>query len=113
MIKTMKIIGIIFILSFATAVAVYAGPLAYIGKLIGGNVLAWLLSAVVGIAVTANSVITLKIILTLKEGSEFVGVIADAMADHKITKDELKNIKKEGLDVFNIWRRTPNPTITS
>jgi len=72
----------------------------------GMKLLAWILTAVLGLAV-CGGVMFARVIRTLKEAGELQIAIAEAIADRKFDPEELKRIAHEARDVYDIWKPTP------
>jgi hypothetical protein len=72
----------------------------------GLKVLAWLFTALLGLSVF-GTVLAVKIISTLKEAGELLATLGEALADRKMTAEELRQIGLDARDVFNIWKETP------
>lgn len=72
----------------------------------GMKALAWILTAVLGLAVF-STVLFIKIVSTLKEAGELLTTLGTALADRSMNADELRQIAKDARDVCNIWRTTP------
>lgn len=98
---------LIIILAMLFATPAYAGVFGKIGGWFSWEVAAIVLSAVVALIAGAATVMFTKITRTLKEAGEFLVVFGNALEDKKTTPDELKAILKEGRDVLDIWKKTP------
>ena len=72
----------------------------------GLKLLAWILTAVLGLAI-CGGVMFARVIRTLKEAGELQIAIAEAVADRKFDPEELKRIAHEARDVYDIWKPTP------
>lgn len=73
----------------------------------GMKVLAWLFTALLGLSVF-GTVLAVKIIATLKEAGELLATLGEALADRKMTAEELRQIGLDARDVFDIWKETPD-----
>lgn len=94
----------------SSAFAVDWNPLHWITGEVWGYVLtgiAAILSLALGWVYNKLGVRYDLIAKTLEEGAQFFGVLGAAAADHKITKEELASIIKEGQDVFSLYKETP------
>jgi hypothetical protein len=101
------------LLSLAFPLAAFAlswNPVSWVkaGIEAGGvKVLAWLFTALLGLSVF-GTVLAVKIIATLKEAGELLATLGEALADRKMTAEELRQIGTDARDVFNIWKTTPD-----
>lgn len=84
-----------------------SGIFSSIGHFITGEVMSCILTALAVIVFSVFGAISVRIITTLKEAGEFMMVLANALQDRKITREELEAIIKEAQDVFNIFKKTP------
>lgn len=71
-----------------------------------GEVIAYTITAVLALGGLGGLVV--KISRTFKEIGEFMTAIGNALADSKMTGEELNSIVKEGKDVFSLWKKTPD-----
>ena len=49
-----------------------------------------------------------RIVATLQELGEFLTYLGNALADRKFDREELQKTLKEGRDVLDIWKPTPD-----
>ena len=89
------------------AAPVQAGLFGSIKGWITSEVLAYAATAVIIILSGVFGVMFNRVSTTFKEAGEFLTVLGLALADSKISKEELAQIMKEGKDVFNLWAKTP------
>jgi hypothetical protein len=101
---------VFFMFVFATcAFAAWYNPISWIkaGLAAGGwNAVAWILTALLGLAVF-GTVMVVRIINTLKEAGELLIALSDALSDRKVTPEEIKTITDDIRDVMNVWKTTP------
>lgn len=102
------IIALLITIALIAAVPAYAGTWDNVKGWVTGQAIALILSGVLAVGVIGESLVLAKVIKTLKEGGQFMTVVADALEDKKISKSELDAIKAEGVDVFNVWAKTPD-----
>ena len=98
------------IVLFTTIVVLFvttanAGVLDIIKGVFTNNVLAYVITIVLGFGVIGGSVWFIKTVKALKEVGEFLTVLGIAAEDKKITKEELVSIIKEGKDIINVWKK--------
>lgn len=95
---------------FATAAMAFSwNPVNWVksGLEAGGwTVVAYLVTAFLALAVF-GTVVAVRIIQTMKEAGELLIALSDALADRKVTPDEIKLIIADVRDVFNVWKATP------
>lgn len=103
-VKTVVIFALCVVL-FATSA--YAGVFGKIGDWLKGEVLAVVLTALLAVVAGATTVVFSRIVTTLKEAGEFLSILGAAIEDKKITEEEISSILKEGKDVLNPWKKTP------
>jgi hypothetical protein len=107
------IIAVMLLTIGAFAVTANAGVWETVKGWVGWQAVAYVLTAVLSLAAVGGSVLFIRIIQTLKEGGEFISVLAKALEDRKTTQEELKAIVKEGRDVFDVWKKTPDKYIVN
>ena len=103
-------IFVVFILAMTVATVAYAGPLGTIKAWITGEIAQLILAGIAGILTIALGILMKKfgdsgekVKQTFKETAEFIDVVGAAIADDKISKEELKNIVEEGKDIYEVW----------
>jgi len=107
-----RILWILAVLMVCFAVPAFAfswNPIDWIkaGLAAGGwNAVAWILTALLGLAVF-GTVMVVRIINTLKEAGELLIALSDALSDRKVTPEEIKTITDDIRDVMNVWKTTP------
>jgi len=69
---------------------------------------AYMLTFILGLGAIGGTILFTRIVQTLREAGEFMAYLADALNDKKLSSDELKKIVKEGRDVFDVWKKTPD-----
>lgn len=77
-------------------------------KFIGSEAWSYVATFVLVIVASGVGIVYKRVTTTLIEAGEFLTVLGNALADNKITREELKDIIKEGREVFNPWRKTPD-----
>jgi hypothetical protein len=87
---------------------VYAGVFGTIKEWAGGGIFVIVLSAVLAILAAVAKTKFDKVTKTLQEAGEFLAVLGVAIEDKKLTRDELAAIVKQGKDVLDPWRTTPD-----
>jgi hypothetical protein len=92
---------------FLTASPVWAFGFGDIKSWFQGETIPLLLTGGIFLLALIFGVLFAKVVQTLKEAGEAMIVLADALHDRKITKDEYERIKAEVRQVVNIWRETP------
>lgn len=70
----------------------------------GGEVAAMILSALFALLAAFLGIFYTRAVRTLKEAGDFLTVLAQAMEDKRIDRDELAKIIKEGKDIFIAWK---------
>ncbi len=90
-------------------IVIMTAGVAHAGVMSG--VKSWLVSNIISIVsaagLTAMGGVLVKIVKTLKEAGEFMVVLGKALEDKRLTSAEIGSIYKEGKDVLNVWRKTP------
>jgi len=104
--RNIVLIMIVTLLLAMSSVA-HAGIFGTVKGWIASEVFALALTVIVLGLSTAFGVMFGKVSKTLTEAGEFMTVLGTALADSRLSKDELKSIVKEGKDVFSLWRKTP------
>jgi len=103
----MKNIITLIILAFIAMIVpaeAFAGTMAKIKNLFGGEVLALIFSAALTIAGGTSAFLFGKIVKTFRETGEFLSVLGEAIEDKRLSRDELARIVKEGRDLFMVWK---------
>ena len=85
-----------------------AGVWGNIKGFFSDQVWAALATGIVFIFATFFGVIFNRSTTTLKETAEFMNVLAAAIEDKKVSREELAAIAKKGKDVVNVWAKTPD-----
>jgi len=85
----------------------FAGPFGAIKNWMASEAFAWAISAVILTLSLVAGVAFQRVSKTLIEAGEFMTALGSALADSRISKDELTAIIKEAKDVFGLWRKTP------
>lgn len=99
--KRAAVFAVLMLLLFATLA--YAGVFGTVKSWITGELLAVIATVAIG-AITGTTAYK-KIARTFSELAEFLTALTDALEDSKVTREELKNIVKEGKDVLAVWRK--------
>jgi len=95
------------IMLVSVAFPAYAGVWGSIRGWVSGQALAWIITGILAIGGIGASVMFTKIVRTLKELGEFLTKFAEVLADKKTTREELSDLVKEGKDVLDVWKNTP------
>ncbi len=107
------IFAVMFLFFAGSAFAAWYNPISWVksGLEAGGwNLVAYIFTGLLALGIFAT-VVFVRIVQTLKEAGEFQIHFADALADRKITTDELKQLAADARDVFDIWKKTPDAYI--
>lgn len=103
-VKTLMLVVAVMII---TAALVYAGPIDWvkgIGKDVGIQLIALLVTAGLGMA-GGGVIVRKKLTATMKEGGELIVTLGAALEDNRLTKEEVVDIYKEYKDVVAIWKK--------
>jgi hypothetical protein len=87
--------------------AAQAQALEILGKItsvLSGEVISLALSVVLAIGAGILGMMFTKVARTLKEAGDFLTELGNALADQKITREELAGIVKEGREIFGVWK---------
>lgn len=82
----------------------HAGVLGKVKSWLTGEVLALFASGIIALLGGVFGIMFKKVIRTFKEAGEFMTTLGTALEDHRITREELASIVKEGRDIFAVWR---------
>jgi len=88
---------------FLTGTA-HAGELGKLKSWLTGEVLALFVSGIIALLGGIFGIMFKKVTRTFKEAGEFMAELGTALEDHRITREELANIVKEGREIFAVWR---------
>ena len=102
--KLFHILSVVIVVIALTSGFAHAGILGKVKMWLTGEVIALIASTVLVLVGGALGLVFRKIARTFKEAGEFLSTLGEAIEDHRITRDELACIVKEGRDVFNVWR---------
>ena len=101
-----RIIGATIVM-LLIATSAYAG-LGAIKAWIGWQGVSYALAFLLALGGIGGTVLFVRTTQTLKEGAEFLAVLATALADKDTSPETLKRILAEGRDVWDVWARTPD-----
>lgn len=91
--------------------AAFAFGLGDIKAWIGWQGVSYILAFLLALGGIGGTVMFIRIVQTMKEGSEFLAVLATALASKDTSPATLKKIVAEGKDVWNVWAKTPDKYI--
>jgi len=94
--------GVLF--AVLITVTAYAGLLGEVKSWFTGEVLALFVSGVIALLGGVFGIMFKRVIKTFKEAGEFMTELGTALEDHRVTREELAGIVKEGRDIFAVWR---------
>jgi len=80
-----------------------AGIFGTVKNWLSTEVIAMIITVIVGIIAGALGALSGKLKKTFVEAGQFMTVLGAALEDNKISREELGHIVKEGKDVFRIW----------
>lgn len=106
----MRIITVLFmvvLLMIMATTLVFAGIIDTVKSHITGEVLAFIVSAVLAILAGFTGILYSKITKVATELGEFLQTLGAALDDKKITREELSDIVKKGRDLFTALGRKP------
>ncbi len=86
-----------------SATAVSAGIFGTVTTWLTGEALALFVSGIAALLFGAFGVMFKKIVRTFKETGEFLTVLGEALDDHRLNREELAEIIREGREIFEIW----------
>jgi len=98
---------VVFVMTVMFAGIAEAGAWDKIKGMLSMQFWAYAATGLVFIFGTFGAVLFSKTTTTMKESAEFLNVLAAAIEDKKVSKEELLSIVKEGKDVINVFSRTP------
>ena len=102
--KAVFIIVIVLIGSILFAGYAQAGILEKAKSWLTSEVLAFLASALIALLGGTFGILFVRISRTFRELGEFMTTLGTAIEDHRITRDELASIIKEGKDILGVWK---------
>jgi len=100
--KKIVVVSILVVLLFTQAA--HGGAFNRVKSWMTLEVAALVLSAVLTVVGGALGVLFRRISRTFKEAGEFMTELGNALEDHRLTREELSGIIKEGRDIFAVWR---------
>ena len=89
---------------FFAATAAEAGVFGKVAGALSEEVVALIVSAVVAMFAGALGIIFVRVTRTFREAGEFLNTLGYALEDHRITREELATIIREGKEVFMAWK---------
>jgi len=104
----MKKFWIIAAVLFIGCESAYAGVFDSVKGWFSGNIIVYIITGILGLGVVGGTIMFSRIVATLQELGEFLTYLGNALADRKFDREELQKTLKEGRDVLDIWKPTPD-----
>jgi Mg2+/Co2+ transporter CorB len=98
------VIGMGLVLLLFTASCAEAGVIGKVTSALSGEVVALIVSALVAVFAGVNGVVFVKVTKTFRAAGEFLSTLGSALEDHRITREELSSIIRDGEDIFTAWK---------
>jgi len=104
MLKFFKIFAVIVLFAVFFTGFAEAGVLEKAKSWLTGEVLALFASCIIALLCGAFGIMFKKVTRTFKEAGEFMTTLGEALEDHRVSREELASIIKEGREIFEVWK---------
>lgn len=81
-----------------------AGVLEKARSSLTSEVLALFASCIIALLCGVFGIMFKKVTRTFKEAGEFMTTLGEALEDHRLSREELGSIIKEGREIFEVWK---------
>lgn len=95
------------VMALGMAGVAHAGVLGTVKTWLTGEAAALVASAAAALIAGLSGVMYSRVTRTFREAGEFLAAVGTALEDHRVTREELAAIVREGRDIFAVWQAEP------